>query len=137
MNTKHYETIFKEFKMQHPYMANDIVDYSPKGELGIRLVSSDGTRYDYHSTSKSVRRVEDRPVHNFEDLTEELWRSLFSDRLNEMMGTKGYSQQTLADYTGLGKGTINNYVNKKATPSGYALARLARVLNCSVLDLVE
>lgn len=137
MNTKHYDDIFKEFKMQHPYMVNDIVDYGPRGELGIRLVGKDGTRYDYHATSKSVRRVEDRPVYNFEDLTEDLWRSLFSDRLNEMMGVKGYSQQTLADYTGLGKGTINNYVNKKATPSGYALARLARVLNCSVMDLVE
>jgi DNA-binding XRE family transcriptional regulator len=137
MNTKHYENIFNEFKMQHPYMADEIVDYGPRGELGIRLKSKDGTRYDYHATSKTVKRVEARPVYDFEDLSEERWRTLFSDRLNELMGIKGYTQQTLADYTGLGKGTINNYVNKKATPSAYALSRIARVLNCSIMDLTD
>lgn len=137
MDTKHYEHIYDEFRSQHPYMSEDIVDYGPRGELGIRLKAKDGTRYDYHSTSKTVRRVDDRSIHNFDDFTEEAWRSLFSDRLNELMGIKGYSQQILADYTGLGKGTINNYVNKKATPSAYALSKIARVLNCSIMDLVD
>lgn len=137
MNTKRYETIYDEFKRLHPYMVDDIDDYGPKGEWGIRLVTKDGVRYDYHSISKTVRQVEDRPVYNFDDLTEELWRSLFADRLNELMSINGFSQQTLSDYTGLGKGTINNYVNKKATPSAYALSRIARVLNCSINDLIE
>lgn len=137
MNTRHYDTIFEEFKKQHPYMVNDIVDYGPRGELGIRLIGKDGARYDYHATSKTVKRVEERVIYDFSDLTEERWRSLFSDRLNELMGIKGYSQQTLADYTGLGKGTINNYINKKATPSAYALSRIARVLNCSIMDLTD
>ena len=137
MNTKHYDNIFNEFKLRHPYMVDDIVDYGPRGELGIRLIGRDGTRYDYHSISKSVKRVEERVLYDFSDLTEERWRSLFSDRLNELMGVKGYSQQTLADYTGLGKGTINNYVNKRATPSAYALSKIARVLNCSIMDLTD
>lgn len=137
MNTKYYDDIFEEFKTHHPYMVDNILDYEPRGEFGVRIIGKDGVKYDYHATSKTVRRVDARPVHDFDDLTEERWRSLFSDRLNELMGVQGYSQQTLADYTGLGKGTINNYVNKKATPSAYALSRIARVLNCSVQDLTE
>ena len=78
MNTKHYDNIFNEFKLRHPYMVDDIVDYGPRGELGIRLIGRDGTRYDYHSISKSVKRVEERVLYDFSDLTEERWRSLFS-----------------------------------------------------------
>lgn len=137
MNTKYYDDIFKEFKLYHPYMADDVDDYRPKGEFGIRVITKDGVQYDYHAVSKTIRRIEDRPVHNFDDLTEQSWRSLFSDRLNEMMGVKGCSQRTLAEYTGLGQGTISNYVNKRATPSAYALAKIARVLNCSISELTE
>jgi transcriptional regulator with XRE-family HTH domain len=72
-----------------------------------------------------------------EDLTDELCRSALSYNLIELMDRKGFSQKTLAEYTGLGKGTIYNYINKKATPSLTALRKIAYALGCTVSELVE
>ena len=137
MNIKHYEDIVEQFKLAHPYLANGIRDWRPRGEYGIRVDTTDGKVYDFHSMSKSIRNVETRPMHHDDLLNEDKWREIFTDRLNEYMCTKRITQQALAEYTGLGKGTINNYVNGKATPSGYALSKIARALDCTVMDLTE
>lgn len=137
MNIKHYMSILDQFKMYHPYLADGIEDWSPRGEMGIRVIMTDGSEYDFHAMSNTVRNVKDRPVHHDNSFNEEEWRVIFADRLTERMVTKGISQQALAEYTGLGKGSINNYVNGKATPSGYALTKIARALDCTVMDLMN
>lgn len=136
LNIRYYEGIFEEFRRFHPYIADDVVDYRPKGEHGLRLTLREGSQYDYNSTTRTVRRVDDRPMYDGE-FNEEQWRMIFADRLNELMGLRGYSQHTLAASTGLGKGSIYNYVNGKATPSGYALAKIARALDCTVAELTD
>ena len=137
LNIKYYENIFEEFRRFHPYIADDVVDYRPKGEYGLRLELRTGTKYDYSSTTRTIRRVDDRPAYDDNEFDEEQWRLIFSDRLNELMGLRGYSQNTLAENTGLGKGSINNYVNGRATPSGYALAKIAHALDCTVAELTD
>ena len=98
---------------------------------------TDGTKYDYHAMSKTIRNVKERPMHHDNLYDEEEWREVFADRLSELICTKGLSQQSLAEYTGLSKGAINNYISKKSTPSGYALSKLARALDCTVMDLTD
>lgn len=137
MNTKHYDDIVEQFKMSHPYLANGIHSWRPRGEHGIRVEMTDGRMYDFHAMSKSIRNVKDRPLHCDDQYDEVEWREVFADRLMEMIGVKRLNQQALADYTGISKGAINNYINKKATPSGYALSKLARALDCTVMDLTE
>jgi ribosome-binding protein aMBF1 (putative translation factor) len=137
LNIKYYENIFEEFRRFHPYIADDVVDYRPKGEHGLRIVLRDGVQYDYHSNTRTVRRVDDRPMYDDSELNEERWRMIFADRLNELIGVRGYSQNTLAENTGLSKGAINNYVNGNATPSAYALSKLARALDCTIAELTE
>lgn len=135
MNIKHYERIVEQFKMYHPYLADGIDDWEPRGEMGIRVLMTDGTMYDYHSMSNSIRNIKERPMHHDDTYNEDEWRKVFSDRLTERMCTKCVTQQALADYTGLSKGAINNYVKGNATPSAYALSKLARALDCTVMDL--
>ena len=137
MNTKHYDEIVELFKKAHPYLANGIRDWRPRGEYGIRVEMTDGKVYDFHSMSKSIRNVETRPMYHDDVLNEDKWREIFADRLNEYMCTKRITQQALAEYTGLSKGAINNYINGNATPSAYALSKLARALDCTVMDLTE
>lgn len=137
MNKKHYEEILEQFKKHHPYMADGISEWRPRGEMGIRVEMNDGKTYDFHAMSNSIRNVETRPMHRDDSFDEEKWREIFADRLNEYMCTKRITQQGLAEYTGLSKGAINNYVNGNATPSAYALSKLARALDCTVMDLVE
>ena len=136
MNAQYYKEILEQFKTYHPYLAEGIEDWRPRGEYGIRVLMKDGTEYDYHSTSNAVRNVKARPMYK-DDLYDEVeWRKIFSDRLAEYMAAKGISQQALSEYTGLGKATINGYVNGKVTPSAYALTKLARALDCAVMDLL-
>ena len=137
MNIKHYENILEQFKAYHPYLADGIADWGPRGEMRIRVLMKDGTEYDFHAMSNSIRNIKDRPMHYDDLYDEEEWRKIFADRLAEYMCTKRITQQALSEYTGLSKGAINNYVNGNATPSAYALSKLARALDCTVMDLTD
>ena len=137
MNTKYYKQIVEQFKKYHPYLANGMVDWEPRGDMKIRVRMADGSEYDFHAMSNSIRNVKDRPVHHDDNYDEYGWRKVFSDRLTEYMCTQGISQQALAEYTGLSKGSINKYVSGSATPSGYALSKLATALGCTVMDLTD
>jgi ribosome-binding protein aMBF1 (putative translation factor) len=137
MNNQHYLRILEDFKVYHPYLADGIKDWSPRGEMGIRVLMTDGTKYDYHSISKTIRKVSERPAHQFDVYDEDAWRDVFADRLAELICTKGISQQALAEYSGISKGAINNYINRKATPSAYVITKLARALDCTIMDLTD
>ena len=137
MNTKHYDEIFEEFKDYHPYLVNDVDDWRPRGDRGIRLFMKNGMKYDFDKVTKGVRRVEDHAMNRAEDITEERCRASLAYHLREMMGLKGYTQQTLAECTGLGKGSIHNYINGNSTPSATALRKMAQALDCSISDLLD
>lgn len=137
METRYYEQIFEDFKNNHPYLLNDVNDFRPRGEMGIRVIMRDGSLYDYDNITRGVRRVQSFDASDIENITDEYCRSAFSYNLTEQMSLKGYTQRTLADDTGLSKGTIHNYINKKATPTATALRRIAKVLNCTIDELLN
>lgn len=137
MDIQHYTSIFEEFKTYHPYLADGIKDWFPRGEMGIRVIMDNGRKYDYNSMSKTVRNVSSRPSHSTNDYDESEWRGVFSDRLAEYMIIKGISQQSLAECAGISKGSVNKYINKQATPSAYVLTKLAEVLGCTIMDLTD
>ena len=137
MNIKHYENIVESFKRDHPYMEEDLNDWRPRGDMGIRITLRDGTNYDYDIVSRGVRRVKNFLVTNKDDITDEQCRASIAYHLNEYMNLKGFTQQTLSEYTGLGKGSIHNYMTAKATPSATALRKLAHALDCSMSDLLD
>lgn len=137
MNINYYNDIVELFKVYHPHLARDIDEWRPRGESGIRVTMRDGTRYDFYASSKTVRRVDERPKCDHNNLTEESWRAMFADRLREKMIVKGYNQHVLAEYSGISKGSINKYVKGEATPTGYTLAKLAQVFDCDVSELLN
>ena len=137
MNVAHYEEIFEQFKHYHPYMINDIFDYRPRGDMGIRVSMTDGAKYDFDTVTKAVRRVVDHRMSGVDDITDERCRASIAYHLTERMALKGFGQHTLADYTGISKGAISNYINGRATPSATALRKMAQVLDCSVADLLD
>jgi ribosome-binding protein aMBF1 (putative translation factor) len=137
MNTSHYDEIFNQFATYHPYLADKTIDVRPRGESGIRVTLRDGTKYDFYQNSATVRRVDSRPAYSDDELTEDKWREIFKDRLQEKMVVSGYTQQSLSEHTGLSKGAINKYVNGDSIPSGYALTKIARALDCLVAELTE
>lgn len=137
MNTKHYDDIFEKFTAYHPYLVGDVNDWRPRGDRGIRLYMNNGMEYDFDIVTKGVRKVENYKIEKAADITEDNCRKSISYHLKEMMEMKGYTQQTLSEYTGIGKGSIYNYINGKATPSATALRKIAYALDCSISDLLD
>lgn len=137
MNVAHYNEIYEQFKLYHHYLARDVRDWRPRGENGIRVTLADGAKYDFYASSSTVRRVDERPTCDADNFTEESWRVMFADRLREKMIVKGYSQNVLADYSGISRGSINKYVKGEATPTGFTLAKLAQVFDCDVSELMN
>lgn len=137
IDTKYYENKFDELKLYHPYLIDHISNVRPRGDKGIRVTLDDGTQYDFGSMGSGIRRVISHEIDKVEDISEERFREVFVYNLTELMEARGFNQQTLAEYSGLSKGAINNYLNKKATPSFTAVQRIARALNCSINELAE
>lgn len=137
MNVTHYEMIYDEFADGHEYLHKDVVDWRPKGDLGIRVTLRDGTMYDYNSVNKCVRKVKDQRTLTKDDYTDEFCRSSFAEHLIEMLEIRGFTQQTLAECTGISKGSINAYINKTKTPSITNMRKIAHALDCSIAELMD
>lgn len=137
MNYKHYEDIYDQFKSIHGYMVDNVSDYRPKGDLGIRLTMKDGKEYDFDQNSKCVRLVVKQEYKDGKEITDERCRSSFSYHLTEWMALRGYNQQTLAESTGISKGSINSYLKQTKTPSMTNLRKIAYVLDCSIGELID
>ena len=65
------------------------------------------------------------------------WISIFGDNLIDIMDEKGYTQEQLANETGLTQSTISKYINKKQMPSIKAVVNLAYALDCTTDELIE
>lgn len=137
MNTKYYDEIYKEFKKYHPYAINDVNDWRPRGDYGIRLSMKDGTKYDFDKLSMGIRRVNDYSFDSKDAITDEQCRESFAYHLVELMCLRGYTQQTLAEYTGISKSSINGYINKTKTPSMTNMRKIAYALDCPIGDLLD
>lgn len=70
-------------------------------------------------------------------MSEMEWISIFGDNLIDIMDEKGYTQEQLANETGLTQSTISKYINKKQMPSIKAVVNLAYALNCTTDELIE
>ena len=70
-------------------------------------------------------------------MTKEEWLERFSDKLLTEMYEAKMTQQDLAEQSGLTKGTISNYINKRQTPTARALVNIAYVFNCPVDGLAD
>lgn len=137
MDIRYYESIVESFKDDHPYLARDLYDWRPRGDKGIRIILNDGTEYDYDIVSRGARRVKNFTMPTVNDITDEQCRASIAYHLNEYMTMRGFTQYTLAEYTGLSKASIHNYMLGKATPSATALRKIAHALDCNISDLMD
>ena len=70
-------------------------------------------------------------------MTEIEWLDIFADNLTSLMGDRGYSQNDLAEETGLDKATISRYLNRLRVPSVKSIINLAYTLNCDISELID
>lgn len=70
-------------------------------------------------------------------MTQMEWRNIFADNLASILEDTGMSQAQLAREAGLSVSRINDYINKNATPSIFAVINIAYALDMDVSELVD
>ena len=70
-------------------------------------------------------------------MTQTEWRNIFGDNLASILEEIGMSQSQLAREAGLSVSRINDYINKNATPTIFAVINIAYALDLSVSELVD
>lgn len=135
INTSTYERIYEEFKIYHPYMIDQVCEVRPWSSSSILVITNDGGRFSFDKYSKAIRRLGVNEPTDINDITDENTRELFAANLVDLMQSRGFSQRSLAERTGLSVGVISNYLNKRTTPTVSAAYKLAMALECSIGDL--
>ena len=130
----YWTPIFEMLTNEHWSIADHIIDWYPCGQYKLAIKLDDNTQYEYDWTTKALINLSDT-----EDeiaATEEEWRNIFSRRLTRKLHTSGISQFRLSELTGITPAMINRYIKCLATPSGYNLQKIARVLGCCIDELI-
>ena len=120
----------KVLRYQHPSIFEL---YETEQELGffewcIKLTN--GSKFLY------VPRAEELLVlpKDVNDPSEQTFKMLVGRRLRIIMRDRGINRLQLSEMTGISLMSIGRYINGSRTPSGYALRKFAKALNCSVDD---
>lgn len=70
-------------------------------------------------------------------MTEQEWRKEFGRRLRRIAHlNKDYNQRELAEASGITEATISRYYNGLRSPTSENLIKIARVLDCTIDELV-
>lgn len=130
------DNIFEEFKMRHPLDVNKIAKWHPKGEGEIVVELDDGSAYLYDNFEKTSRWVSSVDKLKIDVSDKKKWRMEFAIHLYRRMKILGFTQSDLAWESGISEGSITKYMNGQSLPTAYNLIRLAKVLDCTVDDLL-
>ena len=69
-------------------------------------------------------------------ITEKEWRNEFSKNLKNQIKRNNITQESLSELSKISRRSINKYAIGNTTPSSYHIAKLAKVLNCDLIDLI-
>ena len=123
---------YRNFAMQFPYDAAKAVEYYLEdGGYHLIVILNDGRRVSFDVYEESSRYLP-----NSDDVDEERFRLEFGRRLRRIMDFKHINQLELSKKTGISNVTISKYICGKATPSFYNAVKIARVLDCSITELI-
>ena len=134
-----WQTVYEDFKRDFPSTASKSVGYYLSGQYEITVDLLDGGRITYNSITRSIRAIVRVADANAEDAfpTEENWKREFSTKLTKKMKEVGMTGRTLSELTGISSIMISKYMNGKSVPSPYTIVKIARVLGCSISELVD
>lgn len=111
------------------YLEENVMEYYNinKWELFVRLKNGDRFIYDNFYNVVKFDSYSD-------ELTDEQEARELANNLKKIMDRKFISQERLAKEVGVDRITINRYINGKRIPDAVVLRKIAKVLDCSVVD---
>ena len=120
-------------KTNYRYAPKRILRWGPYGRHSIWIEYEDGIIEEYNSLDGYCRDVTGKLFKPDEESEEHD----FSRRLYEKMRDKGFDQDMLAKESGVSQSMISNYLNGKSSPRLDKLEKIARALECPVIELIN
>lgn len=132
-----WEMIFSDLKQRAPATAAETEEWYPCEVLTITLKLKNGRRMRYDYRTKDLYFVDPKDIDDLYDLTRKEWNKEFGKNLKRLMRLKGLKQRDLCEISGVSQEAISNYMYGKTIPNLYFSAKIARALECSLLDLID
>lgn len=123
--------IYKNFEMNFPLIAKDIVEYRSVSKTELIIKSIDGDIFLYDDVYRSIRKL----PKNSNDMSEKECKNEFGIRLFKIMSRQGITQAELSHMTGIQQPILSGYITGKNSPSFYKVDKIAKALGCSTDDL--
>lgn len=135
MSYDNYDPIFEDYIMMFPFVKDQVVDWFhiDRFMIGAHLIDGTFDTYDgiercgthYKSYEDYLKPAED----------DQKWKLRFARNLYRKMCMSGYTQEELAQETGISTATMSRYMNGTAMPTVRKLMKITDVLNCTLNDL--
>ena len=126
------EYLIERFRNDYPYMADEIVDSKLHDKWTIDLIMKNGEKLRYDSIEGLSRTLKETS-----SIDDDEWKKALGRRIKRYIWSKGFTQQQLADRTGISQYLISRYINGYVSPSARNLKKIADALSCSADDLLN
>lgn len=111
------------------YLEENIIEHYMLNEWELVIRLRNGDRFVYDSFCNIVR------FDSYGDkLTDEEELKEFKRNLKKMLDRRFMTQEDLANKIGVDRVTVNRYLNGKRIPDAIVLVKIAKALDCSVID---
>ena len=127
--------ILNDFERNYVELIDKVIDWYPSNRNEIVVTLDDNRRLVYDWLSKKCYEIVNINNSKFED--ENTWKNNFARRLTLKIRNTCYTQERLANETGISIVTINKYATGKAIPNACNLEKIASALNCSIYELTS
>lgn len=137
MSYKDYDPIFEDYIMMFPFVKDQIVDWFhiDKFMIGAHLI--DGTFDTYDGIERCGTHYKSYEDYLMPPENDRKWKIRFARNLYRKMCMAGYTQEELAQETGISVGTISNYMNGISEPSALKLYKIANALGYDMNNIFD
>lgn len=135
MDKEQYKYLYNEFEKYYKNNRSEIVGWEPVSKNMIVVYYDNGIRSFYDGITQTVHTVHPRSS-GAEFIDDETYIRRFTWRLAAAVGSSGLTRDEISERTGISKASLSGYLNGKTIPSAVTVYKLARVLKCSVEDLL-
>ena len=123
------EYLYENYKLYFPSFEKDCASWKQTDMFELEITGKDGSIYIYNDMNHSLGpKIDTR--------TDAGWRKEFARRLQKKIAMKGITQSNISKLAGIGQPLLSLYTQGKSLPSAQKVSALAKVLDCSVNDLI-
>lgn len=121
--------LYENFKLYFPLIEKGCISWRQTDKFELEIHNKDGSIDIYNDMNHSLGPKIDTS-------TDAGWKKEFARRLRKKIAMKGITQTNLSELTGIGQPLLSLYTQGKSLPSAQKVSALAKVLGCSVNDLI-